>query len=289
MNEDQMNEMLIQGVRDYNAPRGDVPREEMWRRIQEARAEAKRTTTPAVVPMDRARRRWLVPSIGVAAAGLVAVGIAIGRYLDRAAPVAAPTVAAVSTPARSDSTTAKPQADSTAEQVRRLHDATRKTDERVRALASAEQVEPAREAVANAGGSSPASGTNGVAAAPAGAPTNQSLAYRLVVLQHLAGSEAMITSFRSEARNDRLDAELASWSRELLSTTRLLESSQASTDPVMKRLLDDLDLVISQIVQYTDKGKMNTEELDLIEQSINKRGVMAKLRSTTSRTFPAGS
>jgi len=112
----------------------------------------------------------------------------------------------------------------------------------------------------------------------------------LVVLQHLAGSEAMITSFRSEARNGKLDAEIASWSRELLSTTRLLESSQASTDPVMKRLLDDLDLVISQIVQYTTKGTTNTEELDLIEQSITKRGVMSKLRSTnSSRNYPAGS
>jgi hypothetical protein len=123
-----------------------------------------------------------------------------------------------------------------------------------------------------------------------GEPANESLAYRLVVLQHLAGSEAMITSFRSSARKGQTDAELARWSRELLSTTRLLESSQASNDPVMKRLLDDLDLVISQIVQYTSKGTTNPEELDLIEQSINKRGVMSKLRSTIpSRNLPAGS
>jgi len=49
---------------------------------------------------------------------------------------------------------------------------------------------------------------------------------------------------------------------------------------LLKRLLEDLDLVISQIVQYTTRGVTDPDELDLIEQSINKRGVITKLRST---------
>ena len=57
----------------------------------------------------------------------------------------------------------------------------------------------------------------------------------------------------------------------------------------MKRLLEDLELVIVQIAQYTNHGTKDPEELDLIEQSINKRGVIAKLRSTLpARTVPAG-
>jgi hypothetical protein len=295
MNDDQMDEMLIQGVADYNAPRGSVPRDEMWRRIQQARAETRRASA-AVVPIEPARRRWLLPSAGVAAAAILAVGVAIGRYMGRESspgtPAAIPAVASATPTTRPDSTiaTSTPAKDSAdSGMVRQLHEETRKTDQRVRALASAEQTQR--------------TGTDGRSSANATTPSipgrrstvaegtdGQSLAYRLVVLQHLAGSEAMITSFRSEARGGQLDAELASWSRELLSTTRLLESSQAGTDPVMKRLLDDLDLVISQIVQYTSKGTTDTEELDLIEQSINKRGVMSKLRSTIpSRNFPAGS
>ncbi len=270
MNDDQMDELLIQGVRDYNAPAGDPPREEMWRRIQAARAEAQRAAVPGVVAIEsHPSRRWFRPGVAAAAAVILAAGIAIGRYFDHLAPKMAPVVASTATAPRPDS--ANRRDTSTDSLVRRLEQETAKTGERARALASAE---PA---------------TNGVAG-DNGAATNQSLAYRLVVLQHLAGSEAMITSFRSSARNGQLDAELASWSRELLSTTRLLESSQASTDPVMKRLLDDLDLVISQIVQYTNKGTANPEELDLIEQSINKRGVMSKLRSTLpARNAPAGS
>ena len=174
--------------------------------------------------------------------------------MDRSAPAAPNTVAVV----KPSTDSAKKAAPATSRDtvIEQLHEETRKTARRAQELASA----------------SPSTDTQG--------PNTESLAYRLVVLRHLAGSEAMITSFRSSARNGEMDAQLAGWSRELLSTTRLLESSQAASDPVMKRLLEDLDLVISQIVQYTTRGTTNSEELDLIEQSINKRGVMSKLRST---------
>jgi hypothetical protein len=106
------------------------------------------------------------------------------------------------------------------------------------------------------------------------------LAYRLVVLQHLAGTEAMITSFRATAERGQTDTLMASWSRELLGTTRMLAASPAADDPVMKRLLQDLDLVITEIVQYSAHGVNNPEELKLIEQTINERSVIPKLRGT---------
>src|SRR5205085_360691 len=107
--------------------------------------------------------------------------------------------------------------------------------------------------------------------------------------QHLTGTEAMITAFRASARRGEMDAQIASWSRELLSTTRMLEASPVAEDLTMKRLLEDLDLVIVQIAQYVARGTTNPEELDLIERAIDKRGVMSKLRSTLpARTLPAG-
>jgi hypothetical protein len=150
--------------------------------------------------------------------------------------------------------------------IEKLREQTKSTDRRAHELVASQE---------RTGGAQPPAETN--------------LAYHLVVLQHLAGSEAMITAFRTAARRGEMDTHLSTWARELLSTTRMLESSAATQDPTMKRLLEDLDLVIAQIVQYVTHGTNNSEELDLIEQSITTRGVITKLRGTASaRTSAAG-
>jgi len=249
MNDDQMDELLIQGARDYNAP-GAVPREEMWQRIRAERAAAKRDARGG-------RRTWVWISASAAAAVVLTAGILIGRRLERTTPPA-PSVALVPgivTP-RQEVPSVKPES-----LVPRLREETRKTGQRVQSLAAAD---PRAE--------------------------QPSLAYHLVMLQHLAGSEAMITAFRASARRGEVDAQIAAWSKELLATTRMLEASPVTQDPTMKRLLDDLDLVIVQITQYVTRGTTNPDDLDLIEQSINKRGVIAKLRSNAlpARTSPAG-
>lgn len=116
-----------------------------------------------------------------------------------------------------------------------------------------------------------------------------SLSYKLVVLKHLANSEALITSFRSAAKRGEVDAQLRDWSKEMLSTTRMLEASGTASDPTLKRLLSDLDLVLTQIKLYTARGTNDANDLDLIEESINSRGVMTELRSTLpAHVIPAG-
>jgi hypothetical protein len=104
------------------------------------------------------------------------------------------------------------------------------------------------------------------------------MAYRLAVVEHLAGTEAMLTSFRAAAKRGEVDAQMTAWARNLLTTTRLLEASAAQDDPTMKRLLDDLELVLVQIAQYTSAGTHHAEELELIEHSIERRGVIGKLQ-----------
>ena len=105
------------------------------------------------------------------------------------------------------------------------------------------------------------------------------MAYRLAVVEHLAGTEAMLTSFRAAARRGEVDAQITAWARNLLTTTRLLEASAAQDDPTMKRLLDDLELVLVQIAQYTSTGAHRAEELELIEHSIERRGVIGQLHT----------
>jgi hypothetical protein len=278
MNDDRMDELLARGTRDYNEP-GTVPREEMWTRIQAARVAAPRG--PAAQPR-KARPVWIWPSAAVAAGLLLYAGIAIGRRLEHAGvPTAQKNVASVpATAAGRDSSASRkesvasvvatPPVPSAPKQVakdedviRKLREQTNSTNRRARELATAPGV--------------------------AGDSQSNTLAYKLVVLQHLAGSEAMITAFRSSARRGEVDGEIVAWSRELLSTTRMLESSTVGQDPMMRRLLEDLDLVIAQIAQYVSRGTNNPDDLDLIEQSINKRGVISKLRSTLpGRNLPAG-
>ena len=264
--DDRIDELLAFGARDYNVP-GAVPREEMWARIRESRD----ARVIAGAPKHRGRL-WIWPSVGVAAALLLAAGISIGRrsatiQLPAATPsVQAPTVAAGVKAAPTDSTSAPDTI------VTQLREETRRTDRQARQLAST-------------AGRGPQHAMRGSSAV-----TRDNLAYHLVLLRHLAGSEAMITAFRSSAQRGEVDAQIAGWSRELLNTTRTLESTQVVDDPVMKRLLEDLDLVITEIVQYTAHGSVNAEDLDIIEQSINSRGVIAKLRNTLpGRTIPAGS
>lgn len=256
MNDDQMDELLIQGARDYNEPNA-VPRDEMWARI----AEARRAAAPKAAP----NKTWRWVGIAAAAAIVLAAGITIGRRLER---VPAGTQNIAKAPAALDSQTpvvAKNETPTNDTVIPQLRDETRNTDKRVSELAANDRA--------------PSNGAN----------TNSDLAYRLVMLRHVAGSEAMITAFRASARRGEVDKQIADWARELLVTTRRLEASPVSQDPTMKRLLDDLDLVLMQIAQYATRGTVNTEELDLIEESINKRGVIAKLRSTLpDRHSPAG-
>ena len=242
MNDDRMDDLIAHGTRDYNEP-GSVPREDMWARI-----EAERQGRPSAAVSRAGSRRWIIGVAGIAAAALLAVGIVIGRRIDRTRTPAGSSIARKSVAPSRDSVVAA------------LRNETTKTSQDARQLAENSAARPT---------------------------DSDNLAYRLVVLRHLAGSEAMITAFRSSARSGEVDAQIADWSRELLGTTRMLESSPVAQDPTMKRLLQDLDLVIVQIARYTSTGKSNPDDLDLIEQSINKRGVLTKLRST-ARAFPAG-
>jgi hypothetical protein len=266
MNDDQMDDLVVQGAKDYNEP-GVIPREEMWARISAARHAAR--SNPAVdIRRPRRVRTWA--SVGFAAAAVLVLGIAIGRRLERPSAGRSSIVAAkpgdtASThePTRVTPSTTVAKNDSL---IKQLRTETNNTHRRAEELATA----------------APSGNTQD-------SGPNASLAYRLVVLQHLAGSEAMITSFRSSAERGEVDAQIASWSRELLSTTRMLESSPVTQDPTMRRLLEDLDLVIVQIRRYVTRGTNNRDDLDLIEQSINKRSVINKLRSTLpNRTAPVG-
>ena len=261
---DDFDELLRQAAQDYNKP-GETPRERMWAEIRARRAQQS-------VELQRGPRRrgWYVPA---AAAAVLLLGIAIGRVYERSSAPGPRTVAVqpdtltvvALRPERDSVRSTTPVAETTLATVPSPNDRVRAT----RLGRTAPSVTPD-------------------APAPAARAT-ASMAYRLAFVEHLAGTEAMLTSFRAAAKRGEVDAQITTWARNLLTTTRLLQASAAQEDPTMKRLLDDLELVLVQIAQYTSAGPHHAEELELIEHSIERRGVIGKLQTNSpARLAPAG-
>jgi hypothetical protein len=254
-----LDELLRMAARDYNRP-GDVPRDAMWASIR-----ATRGGRAPVVPRAAAWKRFMVPAV---AAALLVIGVAIGRVYER-----------MRIPTRGVPNVATTPSDSG-------HTTSNTVGESVRTVATVPETggeaTPAPQAaprISHPASASPRSPTRGA--------TN--MAFRLAVVQHLAGTEAMLTSFRDEAARGNVDAQITSWARNLLTTTRLLQTAAAQQDPTMKRLLDDLELVLVQIAQYSSTGPHRAEELELIQHSIERRGVIGKLRTTIPvRLAPSG-
>jgi hypothetical protein len=116
--------------------------------------------------------------------------------------------------------------------------------------------------------------------------SSESSAYRVAVVEHMARTEVLLTSFLADSRTSPTDtrtaAQFAALSRDLLKTTRLLLATRPTEDPALTRLLEDLELVLMQISQYSSEGRRG--DLDAINQSIDRRNVLPKLRSA----IPAG-
>jgi hypothetical protein len=114
-------------------------------------------------------------------------------------------------------------------------------------------------------------------------PTRQTAAMAVAAIQHLSRAEALLTGFRAEGKAAGSDANFSASARDLLSNTRLLLDSPELTDPQMRGLLEDLELVLVQITQLSAEDGHG--EVDLITDGLKQRGLLPRLRSA----IPAGS
>jgi len=124
-----------------------------------------------------------------------------------------------------------------------------------------------------------------VAAASADDDSDIPVAYRVATADHLGRVEVFLAGFQADAREGRHVTDVAPDARDLLATTRLLIDSPVADDIMLRDLLEDVELVLTQIAQYA--GRPDTSELGLIDQSIDQRSVLFRLHSATDAT-PAG-
>ena len=288
MNEEKMDEMIKRAAASYNAPPATVPREEMWSAIRAERAPRPRivygSAPRGTSALSRVSRRvWI--GAAAAAALLVVAGIGLGRW---SAPKAPST--SVASSVTKNPTIVSP---STAGNSTGLPDANASSSP----AASSNQggapdfraSSPVR--VARTGpriGRTEDIGPHVLYSVPNqsrvryGAPDRSAgSAYQLVTLMHLSDAEAMLTSFRSQT-DEKMDAAMAKWARDLLTNTRLLLDSPAAADPRRRQLLEDLELTLVDIVQLSPSS--GAQDRQMIEKNLDQGHVLTRLRTA----IPAG-
>ncbi len=281
---DKLDEILRNEAQDYHRPPKTVPRDEMWAAIEAAQAE--RAVRPLHIVSSAPRRpiqRYTWLGMVAAAVLLIATGVGIGRWSTLSTPASAPSVA----PQKVATTqgTAAPSVDPTAAPAPTENGAVpegsvsssqatpRSGSARSPQLVRSQQSvrSPQLRSSESVGSATPFTG---------GYRTE--VPYQVATIRHLANAEALLTAFRTDSRDAKMDAQLSVWARDLLSNTRLLLDSPAADDPQRARLLGDLELVLAEIVQLSPGA--SAQDRGLIEGSIRNGQVMTRLRSA----IPAG-
>ncbi len=102
--------------------------------------------------------------------------------------------------------------------------------------------------------------------------------YELETSQYLGQTAALLVSLPTEAK--AADAQFGARAADLLTRTRLLMDSPAASNPSMRSLLDDLELVLMQVVRL--QGSSNRTDLDLINRALEQRDVIPRLRTAAA-------
>lgn len=118
------------------------------------------------------------------------------------------------------------------------------------------------------------------AAAPEAAPADPraETVTRFYAIDHLRKVEYLLTDYQT----GRVSGEFRATSRSLLAETRLLLDSPRLTDPAIRRLLEDLEVLLAQVAQLTPNGP--GEERVLIDDNLAERAIRPRLRNA----IPAG-
>lgn len=257
--DEKFEEFLLREARGINVPRGEVPRDAMWVAIERARAS--RGVAPRVAGRPPLLR--YAPWIGMAATLLLGVGLGRFAWNGRAAMndagAAAPTVLAS---APDTGGAADPDGRTDAVVLNAANPGgTSRTGSPTRPLATRERA----------------------AARPAAAPDvdRGDQTYRVASDQHLSRAEALVAVVAATSADAMMDSLTAKWARDILTNTRLLLDSPAGEDPVRRKLLEDLETVLVQLVQRSGR---TDEDRAMLDRTLQRTQLLTRLRGGATGT-----
>jgi hypothetical protein len=127
-----------------------------------------------------------------------------------------------------------------------------------------------------------------VAPPVSGVEAATSEAYTVATREHLRRAEALLVTYANPATGASGDSLVAGWARDMLSTTRLLLDTPLSTDEARKRMLEDLERVLVQMVQVSP-AERDADVRANVERTIVRKRMMTRLRSLQSASLISGS
>ena len=95
----------------------------------------------------------------------------------------------------------------------------------------------------------------------------------------LGETSVLLAALPVGSGDDVADRRLAAEASKLLITTRLLLDSQASADPRLRLLLEDLELVLAQVARMRAGPEGSGADLDLITEALQERELVPRIRT----------
>jgi len=283
-----MDARLRDLAKEYNRPRGAVPRDAMWQAIAPSLRAASTADVTDLVPRIERKRRHIAPYAWSAA---LAAGLVFGITLEREvlAPRSAARVAQAPVITRTPRVAVDPR------DTMSSHPTPGATSGAT--MGASTSVSPAASLVApstriassssrSAERSSTMAGSRGDSAPSTATTADAQQLYRLAARQTLVQAEALLTAYRADDASQRDQESMQQagrWARDVLTSTRLLLDSPAAKDPQFRALFTDLELVLAQIVQLSG-APLQAGDRELIERAMRDRDLLPRLRSA----IPAG-
>jgi hypothetical protein len=119
-----------------------------------------------------------------------------------------------------------------------------------------------------------------VAAAPA--PTNVDASYQLSAERYLGQTVTLVAGLPKQLQSGRMDSAYVARASESLTQLRLLMDSPAASNPRLRALFEDLELVLVQVVQMPANG--SAIDAKLIRQAMREKDVMPRLVDAVAET-----